>query len=542
MKNQKKYIIFILILVVSYFGVINREIISSFPEGLDNFVFQCSDFWKSFTQTQNYLTENIKLYDIVEFWHEPGWYLEVSTLVRMSWIKVVQWVIVWFDTLIFWMISLLVGCFIRRNTKSLTWWIIGGVLVLVSFVQNMSYFWHARQMMASLLLFVLIYILCVKKIRYWSTKIIVWIIIGMIFITHRAVLGISVIWIWWILIHALLFKRKNIFHIVSVWIISVIFSIPYLWASRIDFQRTFTYLTNNTYEDTLRDDLNTTRKNTDWGFSMVRVGYSDTVPLNDYWVFFWISLLMCTLWMKLIFKKKDMLAFWIFFILIILYCSWKRTFGHRILETLEPLIIIGFCFGCFYGLEKKYLKFISVVTLIVIYILYRPTRLLGEYKTLPRTEKTLQEALKILPKENSIILWSQCIADLFQQLWYKTSMNTALYSIANIQELENNGIFMSDGELWFFWEDYWKFLWKKYPLPMPTFLAGKKVYLIFSKKYWNSSQIKQFEKNNNIKGVTILKYNPSWDYILNYILQIDEPLEYFDSINYYKSILSSVWY
>ncbi len=29
-------------------------------------------------------------------------------------------------------------------------------------------------------------------------------------------------------------------------------------------------------------------------------------------------------------------------------------------------------------------------------------------------------------------------------------MNTALYSIANIQELENNGIFMSDGELWFF--------------------------------------------------------------------------------------------
>ncbi len=43
-KNQKKYIIFILILVVSYFGVINREIISSFPEGLDNFVFQCSDF------------------------------------------------------------------------------------------------------------------------------------------------------------------------------------------------------------------------------------------------------------------------------------------------------------------------------------------------------------------------------------------------------------------------------------------------------------------------------------------------------------------
>ncbi len=44
---------------------------------------------------------------------------------------------------------------------------------------------------------------------------------------------------------------------------------------------------------------------------------------------------------------------------------------------------------------------------------------------------------------------------------------------------------------------------------MPTFLAGKKVYLIFSKKYWNSSQIKQFEKNNNIKGVTILKYNPS---------------------------------
>jgi hypothetical protein len=172
-------------------------------------------------------------------------------------------------------------------------------------------------------------------------------------------------------------------------------------------------------------------------------------------------------------------------------------------------------------------------------MLHLSNRSFYEFFLINRNEESIHFAIQNIAKDDAVILGWYCMIDLFQQLGYKTQMNTHIFPIAHIQRTKTRGLFMTYGELWMFGEQYWRFLWKVSLLPLPTFLEWKKIYMIQGKKYWDTEAINFVENNRqNFKKQEIQIFQEFDDAkMINKFIYFSGPFQYFDTKNYYENIL-----
>jgi hypothetical protein len=349
---KRKILIFgTLLLALWYVATVHRNYILGFYDGIEKYVFRCSDFGKNYTQIQNYLVENSQLDEIVEVWQEPGWSILVSSFIRINWTNNIPGNMFFFSMFVFLFTALFHGIFIKRITWSIFLGSLVTILILISFVQNMSHFGQVRQMLASLFLIVFLFIFFLLR-----SKVLAWLVLWMMLMSHR-----SLFWlIGWILACMFLFEIflfKNKKHVlndyITICIISWLASAPFLYFSLEDIRSNFNWITNIHSDLYLEAQIWGSRITQFGGYSNVKMAYRNTIPMQDLFESFPILILFGISTIKKNCKSKYFLYVVLWF--LVWYCLKNRLFSHRILSTLDPYWIDAGIIWALHFYEKKIL-------------------------------------------------------------------------------------------------------------------------------------------------------------------------------------------
>ena len=151
----KKNTLIILIGIGLYFLAYKTLFLEFFNS--EDIIFRCSDIGKYYSQTMSYMGGG-KLENLIEFWNEPGWFINSSNLNIISDFKDARlWMII-MTTTVFLLSAAILYIFVYRITKKRTLSTVGFLLFMLSFSQNVSYYFQARQTFTNLL--VLIFLFC----------------------------------------------------------------------------------------------------------------------------------------------------------------------------------------------------------------------------------------------------------------------------------------------------------------------------------------------------------------------------------------------
>ena len=208
--------------------------------------------------------------------------------------------------------------------------------------------------------------------------------------------------------------------------------------------------------------------------------------------------------------------------------------------TWEPILFIVLLSV----IRWKYIKLLVLISAIYIFFIHNPFFLYGRDLSDTKEQNDLNYILQHIPKEKSLIFWSWCVADMFQQLHYTSELNYPKDALAPLVSLRFKWFFMTPDQLTSFWESYWQFVAQKRSEVLPAFLWDKEIYLVLGKR-WDSKQI--YNLSTKIKNdphmqqeVQILFQSKDPNKLISYILKIIKKPIYFNNNNYYKDILKTI--
>lgn len=542
-KRIKKINIVVIVVAVLLFLLAYRSLLWDLINGIDDIVFRCSDIWKYYTQTLIYMAGG-KLKDIIEFWNEPGWFINTSNLNLISDFSDARVWMILMVTIIFLLSSTLLFIFVSRiapHQKSMS--VVGLVLFILSFPQNVSYYFQARQTFANFILLTLIFIICCFYKKGGKKLLLVGgMLLWAIIISHRAVGWLTLGCLGLLIISAILIKKYNdAKRYIVIITLSLLFIIPFLYISRYDYYNTIYWLFNRSYSGTEQNAIYTTLWDTQLWFSLVRLGYNNNIPLLDYVLFF--PLWILALWFFWVLKKRMPYQLSVFFIALTLYLTWRNFFGNRMVGTFEPVLFLFLLINMSFVKFKKF-KIFVIITAIFIFLIHRTWFIYGRDLSDSKIQNSINLILEKVPKEKAFIVWSWCAVDLFQQLDYSTELNYPRYPVAHIEKLKTEGIFMTPNQLTNFWQEYWQFIAQGRSEIIPSFLKDKDIYLVLGKR-WDSKQIyalnqKMINDPQIQKEVEVIFVNSEVDKLVAYILKVTKSPLYFDNDQYYKSILKTI--